>query len=122
VSARALVAVPAPERTAPAQTASDADKLAFVDRVIAPRYFKAIHRLYGSAPLPKPVHGHPSGNAYERGQIPPVVPQNESDDDPSGKNGSYQPDGGTPTASNAFFEQLGTNGRSCVTCHQPPSG
>jgi hypothetical protein len=26
------------------------------------------------------------------------------------------------TASNAFFEPLGTNGRACVTCHQPASG
>ena len=33
-----------------------------------------------------------------------------------------QPSGPTLTASNAFFQNLGTNGRTCFTCHQPQDG
>ncbi|MBV8804166.1 MAG: c-type cytochrome, partial [Sinobacteraceae bacterium] len=33
---------------------------------------------------------------------------------------NYQPGGSTTTASNAFFQSLGTNGRTCFTCHQTP--
>jgi len=33
-----------------------------------------------------------------------------------------QPNGATITANNAFFQDLGTNGRRCVTCHQPQNG
>jgi cytochrome c peroxidase len=55
------------------------------------------------------------------GSIGPVVPQTELDLNASGLLGSYQPGGGTITATNAFFQSLGTNGRSCATCHQPSS-
>ena len=33
-----------------------------------------------------------------------------------------QPGGATPTAQNAFFGNLGTNNRTCFTCHQPQTG
>ena len=33
-----------------------------------------------------------------------------------------QPNGPTLTAKNAFFSDLGTNGRTCFTCHQPQDG
>ena len=33
-----------------------------------------------------------------------------------------QPGGATHTASNPFFQNLGTNGRTCFTCHQPQTG
>ena len=59
---------------------------------------------------------------YDEGAIPSVVPNSETDRDPAGCEGSYQSGGDTNTVANAFFEELGTNGRSCVTCHQPPSG
>jgi cytochrome c peroxidase len=53
-------------------------------------------------------------------QTPPsIIPTYEDLTDPSGKIGTYQPGGPTSTASNAFFQALGTNGRSCFTCHQP---
>jgi cytochrome c peroxidase len=53
---------------------------------------------------------------------PPVIPQLEIDLDSSGAIATYQPKGATPTAKNAFFQDLGTNGRTCFTCHQPADG
>ena len=53
---------------------------------------------------------------------PPVIPQLEIDGDSSGTIATFQPNGSTPTASNAFFQNLGSNGRTCFTCHQPQDG
>ena len=53
---------------------------------------------------------------------PPVIPQRERDADPSGIVSTYQPGGDTLTSSNSFFQNLGTNGRTCFTCHQPQTG
>jgi hypothetical protein len=53
---------------------------------------------------------------------PPVIPQLEIDLDPSGAIASFQPNGSTLTATNAFFQNLGTNRRSCFTCHQGTDG
>jgi cytochrome c peroxidase len=53
---------------------------------------------------------------------PAVIPQMEIDPDPSGAIASFQPNGPTITAKNAFFQNLGTNGRTCFTCHQPQDG
>jgi len=53
---------------------------------------------------------------------PPVIPQLQSDNDPSGRIATYQPKGATLTANNPFFQNLGTNGRTCFTCHQPQDG
>ncbi len=50
---------------------------------------------------------------------PPVIPQLEIDLDPGGAVATFQPYGPTVTANNAFFQNLGTNGRTCFTCHQP---
>jgi cytochrome c peroxidase len=46
----------------------------------------------------------------------------EIDPDPSGAIATFQPNGPTITANNAFFQNLGTNGRTCFTCHQPGDG
>jgi hypothetical protein len=43
----------------------------------------------------------------------------EIDPDPSGAIATFQPDGLTVTAKSAFFQNLGTNDRTCFTCHQP---
>jgi hypothetical protein len=48
-----------------------------------------------------------------------VLPQTEEDTDPLGTLGTYQPSGPTNRVANAFFQPLGTNGRACVTCHDP---
>jgi hypothetical protein len=53
---------------------------------------------------------------------PPVIPQMEINPDPSGAIATFQPNGPTITANNAFFQNLGTNGRTCFTCHQPENG
>ena len=61
----------------------------------------------------------PGPVARALGSLGPVIPQSETDLNAYGQLGSYQPNGATLTASNAFFQSLGTNGRTCATCHQP---
>jgi cytochrome c peroxidase len=53
---------------------------------------------------------------------PAAIPQTEIDSDPSGQIASFQPNGATQTSQNAFFQNLGTNGRTCFTCHQGEDG
>jgi cytochrome c peroxidase len=53
---------------------------------------------------------------------PPVIPQFELDADSFGLMGTYQPNGPTTTSQNPFFQNLGTNGRTCFTCHEPQNG
>jgi cytochrome c peroxidase len=53
---------------------------------------------------------------------PPVIPQNTNDADPSGTISTFQPDGDTQTSGDPFFQNLGTNERTCFTCHQPQTG
>jgi len=53
---------------------------------------------------------------------PQSIPKLEVDADPSGSVATFQPGGATTTPSNAFFGNLGTNGRTCFTCHQPQNG
>jgi cytochrome c peroxidase len=53
---------------------------------------------------------------------PPFIPQLEIDPDPSGLIATYQPTGATRTTTNPFFQNLGTNDRTCFTCHQPQDG
>lgn len=61
----------------------------------------------------------PSGVAQ---QAPPVIPEFEIDRDPSGAVATFRPGRPTITAKSPFFQNLGTNGRSCFTCHQPQDG
>src|SRR6266478_3982880 len=60
----------------------------------------------------------------DRGEqpTPPVIPKFEIDFDPSGLIATVQPGGPTVTSQNAFFANLGTNGRTCFSCHQPQNG
>ncbi len=53
---------------------------------------------------------------------PPVIPQFSSDPDATGLVATFQPNRRTFTSNNAFFQDLGTNGRTCFTCHQPQEG
>jgi cytochrome c peroxidase len=53
---------------------------------------------------------------------PPVIPKFEIDFDPSGIIATTQPGGATLTSQNAFFANLGTNNRTCFSCHQPQNG
>jgi cytochrome c peroxidase len=76
----------------------------------APAWFKPAYLHALRSPLPSLIHP-PQGT-------PPVIPQLSVFPDLSGTLGNYQPTGPTRTADNAFFQSLGTNGRSCFTCHQ----
>lgn len=53
---------------------------------------------------------------------PAVIPRSSTDRNASGEISTFQPGGATITANNAFFQDLGTNGRTCFTCHQPQNG
>ena len=53
---------------------------------------------------------------------PPIIPKFEVDGDPSGAVATFTPGVATITANNAFFRNMGTNGRTCFTCHQPQTG
>jgi cytochrome c peroxidase len=55
-------------------------------------------------------------------QAPRVIPTLSFDQDPTGVVATYQPSGPTETGENSFFQNLGTNGRTCITCHQPQTG
>jgi hypothetical protein len=47
-----------------------------------------------------------------------TLPQLDVHNDPAGQFATFQPRGDTPETG-AFFQSLGTNGRTCATCHQP---
>jgi hypothetical protein len=55
-------------------------------------------------------------------RTPAFIPRNEFDIDPTGIIETFQPSGPTQTNSNAFFQDLGTNGRTCFSCHQGDQG
>ncbi len=48
-----------------------------------------------------------------------LVPRFQSFSDPQGRFANLNLGGPTDMSKNAFFQSMGTNGRSCVTCHQP---
>jgi cytochrome c peroxidase len=54
--------------------------------------------------------------------IPKTISRTDTTTDLSGKLASYQPGGATVTSRNAFFQSLGSNGRSCFSCHRPQDG
>jgi cytochrome c peroxidase len=53
---------------------------------------------------------------------PPVLPEFETFPNQDGRSANFQPNGDTQTALQAFFAPLGTNARTCQTCHQPAAG
>lgn len=48
-----------------------------------------------------------------------VLPWDEDYDDPEGQVRILNTSGAIHTGDHPFFEALGTNGRACITCHQP---
>ena len=46
------------------------------------------------------------------------IPRLQEFSDPEGRFANFNAGGPTDTESNAFFQDMGTNGRRCVTCHQ----
>jgi cytochrome c peroxidase len=53
---------------------------------------------------------------------PPTILRFEQYIDPFGRIGTLNLNGPTRTQSNAFFQDLGRNQRTCFTCHQPRDG
>src|SRR5579862_4979062 len=53
---------------------------------------------------------------------PPIIRGYSQHADPAGAVGSFMPGGSVVTSMNAFFQDLGSNGRTCFSCHQPESG
>jgi cytochrome c peroxidase len=53
------------------------------------------------------------------GKVPATLPQTTTTVDLTGQTTTYFPGGAVTTANNAFFQSLGTNGRTCFSCHQP---
>jgi len=77
-------------------------------------YFPLHYRQAMKAPLPARI--------YRQSGLPAVIDEMSFSAGPGGSTGEFQPGGATKTADNAFFQSLGTNGRSCFTCHQPAFG
>lgn len=72
-----------------------------------------------AAPRSAPRAG--SSDNQATGVFPPVIPQFFRSFDPTGEIETYNLDAPTQTATHPFFQSLGTNGRACVTCHEPRS-
>ena len=51
----------------------------------------------------------------------PMIPNMLAYENPSGHHRTYNAAGAIDLG-NAFFQSLGTNGRSCGSCHQPSDG
>ena len=65
---------------------------------------------------------HDTGPASDTtGIFPQTIPQVLPNPDPTGTVETFNTGGPTDTATNAFFESIGTNGRACATCHEPRS-
>jgi cytochrome c peroxidase len=69
-----------------------------------------------------------SGGAYGSAQVwwdsgeRISFPWQEEYNNPEGSVGVLNQNGMVRTQDHAFFEALGTNGRACITCHQPSNG
>jgi hypothetical protein len=75
-----------------------------------PDYFPPTYQSALRAPLP---------NREFKDHLPAVFRQQETFDNRHGKLGSWNTLGTVITAGNAFFKPLGTNGRTCFSCHRP---
>jgi cytochrome c peroxidase len=78
----------------------------------APRYMHFAYPSAMSAPLPWSANPGRSG----------VLPASQAYLDATGQMGILQTQGAVNPANNAFFQSLGSNGRSCFSCHQPANG
>lgn len=77
--------------------------------------------LIGAAAL-SPALPVPMASAQSATGIPAVLDTVTATANPAGVAHTFQVAGPTATAANAFFQSLGTNGRSCATCHDPQAG
>jgi len=63
-------------------------------------------------------------NGQDSGSIPfvPFIPNGTLFPNPSGASETYSTIAGGIDQTGPFFQSLGTNGRSCGSCHQPSDG
>ena len=106
VGALVLTALAGVFHSASAQTSESARHASLAGEIA---HAQRMHRLF-------PDH------AAGAQSTPPMIPELEIDLDPTGAVATAQPNGPTITAKNAFFGDLGSNGRTCFTCHQPQDG
>ena len=78
----------------------------------APHYLQFTYPSAMSAPLPLP-------GTVNR---PLFIAPSQTYPNGKGSGGVTQTGGTVWTSNNAFFQSLGTNGRSCFSCHQPADG
>jgi cytochrome c peroxidase len=53
---------------------------------------------------------------------PSFIPATQITPNANGDSATYRPAGSVATTGNAFFTALGSNGRTCSTCHKPEAG
>jgi cytochrome c peroxidase len=94
----------APQSMSPSDINTPADSPAYV----RPSYSKAL-----ASPLP---------SSSRQSDKPPAEFGSENYVNFEGLEGIYQKGGKVATAGNAFFRPLGSNGRTCFSCHKPDSG
>lgn len=96
-------------------SADDRDALEAISRVPheAPRYVRPTYRASLAAPMPAQIQKKPNSPVFFK--------ESQRHINPHGFLGIYQRGGPVDTRTNAFFKPLGTNGRTCATCHQPTS-
>ncbi|MGH7913052.1 MAG: hypothetical protein ACREPW_00180, partial [Candidatus Binataceae bacterium] len=80
-----------------------------------PQWAAVVHQL-----ALKTAHGRDRSSG-PTGVFPGVIPKYLPSLDPSGEVETYNLAAPTITRTNPFFQSLGTNGRSCATCHEPGS-
>lgn len=79
-------------------------------------------RRHGPPAIPLQRMPHDRDAEGTKQVTPPVIPALSEDADPTGAISTLQPGGPTTTSTNAFFQDIGSNGRTCFSCHQPQSG
>ena len=62
------------------------------------------------------------GLALSHGDTGQFIPRFQEFSDPQGRFANLNSGGPTDTTKNAFFQDIGSNGRRCVTCHQASDG
>src|SRR5579864_1949557 len=94
-------------------------------KAVVPRRAAAQSGQAAEAPTTKaPKSGYASnagGSWWSAGQGG-ILPVLQSFNDSTGKISVLNAAGAIDTKGHPFFEPLGTNGRACVTCHQPSDG
>ncbi|HEX4347480.1 MAG TPA: hypothetical protein VHZ73_07895, partial [Vicinamibacterales bacterium] len=66
--------------------------------------------------------GNLNRDGRDHGEHPDFVPNGTLFPNPDGASSTYSTTGHGIELTGPFFESLGTNGRSCATCHQPSDG